>query len=456
MPEPEVQEPWIALDALLDAGRASEIEAYLQALPAGEVSRALLRLPADRRAAVLQSLSPEFGAHVLEQVPEFEAADLLEDIEPARAAAIVEELPSDERADILKDVEAEDAEQIMQRLSAPTANEARELTRYDDDTAGGLMITEFLRYPKERTVAEVVHDLRSRAEEYRGYDVQYAYVTGPAGVLVGVLNLRETILALDPTPIERLMIREPVAVSDRAELNELRDLFDRHRYIAMPVIDAGGRLLGVVRAVDVEEQLRERDNSDFRQSQGIVGGDELRTMPVWTRARRRLSWLSVNILLNIVAASVIAFFQDTLAAVIALAVFLPIISDMSGCSGNQAVAVSIRELSLGLVRPGELLRVWGGELLVGLINGAVLGLLIACVAWLWKGSWLLGVVVGGALAANTLVAVSVGGLVPLLLKRLKMDPALASGPILTTITDLCGFLLVLGLATTALPRLVQM
>lgn len=176
-------------------------------------------------------------------------------------------------------------------------------------------------------------------------------------------------------------------------------------------------------------------------------------MPLFNRAGRRLSWLSLNIILNIVAASVIALYQDTLAAAITLAVFLPMVSDMSGCSGNQAVAVSMRELSLGLVRPTELLRVLGKEASLGLINGLALGVLLGGVALLWQGNPWLGLVVGAALAANTIIAVSLGGLLPLLLKRLKMDPALVSGPLLTTVTDMCGFFLVLSFATLVLPRL---
>jgi magnesium transporter len=176
-------------------------------------------------------------------------------------------------------------------------------------------------------------------------------------------------------------------------------------------------------------------------------------MPVLLRSRRRLSWLSVNIFLNLIAASVIAFYQETLSAVIALAVFLPIISDMSGCTGNQAIAVSMRELSLGIVKPGEAFRVWFQEIRVGLINGLVLGILIGITAFIWKGNIYLGLVVGGALAVNSLVAVSIGGTLPLILKRMKVDPALASGPILTTITDMIGFFLALGFATIALSKL---
>ncbi|MBT8333090.1 MAG: magnesium transporter, partial [Deltaproteobacteria bacterium] len=191
----------------------------------------------------------------------------------------------------------------------------------------------------------------------------------------------------------------------------------------------------------------------FLRLSGIIGGEEFRTMPLAIRSSRRLSWLSINIVLNIMAASVIALYQDTLAAAITLAVFLPMVSDMSGCSGNQAVAVSMRELSLRLVKPKEIIWVLLKEAKVGIINGIVLGLLLGTVAYLWQGNIWLGVVVGGALAANTLVSVTLGGALPLILKRVKMDPALVSSPLLTTVTDMCGFFFVLSFAAAVLPKL---
>jgi magnesium transporter len=219
------------------------------------------------------------------------------------------------------------------------------------------------------------------------------------------------------------------------------------------VVDDQRRLVGVVLPNDVEEAGNKQKTKTFLRLSGIIGGEEFRTMPLFSRTGRRLSWLSLNIVLNIIAASVIALYQDTLAAVIALAVFLPMVSDMSGCSGNQAVAVSMRELSLGLVRPGELLWVLAKEAKVGIINGLALGLVLGGVAFLWKGNPWLGVVVGGALAANTLISVILGGMLPLALKRLKLDPALVSGPLLTTVTDICGFFFVLSFAAALLPKL---
>jgi len=209
-----------------------------------------------------------------------------------------------------------------------------------------------------------------------------------------------------------------------------------------------------VRRRAVLEAVADRAEADHLKAAGIIGGEELRSMPVLLRSRRRLAWLSINIVLNIMAASIIAIYEDTLTAVIALAVFLPIVSDMSGCSGNQAVAVSMRELTLGAAHPKDVMRVWRKEAMVGLINGLALGTLLGLAAWAWKGNPVLGLVIGGALAANTIIAVSIGGTVPLVLRQLNLDPAVASGPLLTTVTDMCGFFLLLSLASLVLPALI--
>jgi magnesium transporter len=224
-------------------------------------------------------------------------------------------------------------------------------------------------------------------------------------------------------------------------------VFRRYHYLAVPVISDDGTLLGVITQDDALRVAEKQADEELLRFTGIAGGDEFRVMPLRRRSGRRLSWLSINILLNVVAASVIALYQETLQAVIALAVFLPIISDMSGCSGNQAVAVSIRELSLDRIRPRDFLWVAGKELSVGLFNGLALGMIIGLVAWIWKGNGWLGAIVGAALWINTLVAVTIGGLVPLILRRFRQDPAIASGAILTTLTDMCGFFMVLGLAS---------
>jgi magnesium transporter len=318
-----------------------------------------------------------------------------------------------------------------------------------------LMITEYLRYSDVQAVQDVLDDLRANAEKYADYDVQYAYVLAEeTGVLVGVLRLRDLLLSRSQRRIAEVMIRQPHAVRVEDTLDRLAQFFDRHHFFGVPVVDQASRLVGVIRKSDVEEALAGRADTYSMRLQGIIGGEELRTMPLWTRSSRRLAWLAANVLLNLVAVSVIAVYEDTLAAVIALAVFLPLISDMGGNAGVQAIAVSIRELSLGLLKPHELLWVASKEASVGVINGIALGLLVGVAGWVWQQNPWLGFVVGAAMAINTVIAVIAGGMMPLVLKRFGCDPALAAGPLLTTITDMTGFFLVLSLATALLSRLI--
>jgi magnesium transporter len=446
------ERPWEELAELLESAPPSEVAACFHRLPSEEVPRVLSRLDVAEQCRLFAVLSPEAGARVLQDVPEIQAPELLEHLAPETAAGILKALPSDERADLIGALERDDAEAILELLHPREADAIRDLAGYDVSEAGGLMITEFLAYPAAWTNHQVMEDLREHLEDYGSYEMQYLYVVGPGRRLVGVVPLRRLLLAPRQQEIGRAMIRNPVTVPHHARLEEIQDIFDAHAFLGLPVVAEGGILLGVLTRRNVQEALSRRADSDFLKRQGMVE-EELRSMPLWRRSRGRLAWLSVNILLNIVAASVIALHQDTLQAVIALAVFLPIISDMSGCSGNQAVAVSMRELSLGVVHPREVLHVLWKEVLVGLINGVALGGMIGAVAWLWKSNPYLGLVVGTAMALNTLLAVCIGGVVPLLIKRAGRDPALASGPILTTITDLCGFMLILTLASLLLPHL---
>ncbi|MEM8836325.1 MAG: magnesium transporter [Planctomycetota bacterium] len=442
------------LAALIESGDRESAVAFLRVLDSSDELLAVSRLSDETRAKLLAMLEAEEAASLLQVLPEPQVIDAVERLDPQVAAEIVSELPSAEQADVLGELDETGAHAIIELLDQEDAADVRRLVEYEDDVAGGLMVTEFLAYDQHASVAHVITDLGENAEKYSDYDIQYTYVTDRLGALVGVLRLRDLLLSPRSRELRAIMIREPISVPDAMHLEDLARFFDDNRFFGAPVVDEQARLVGVVQRTAVEEALAEGSDDTFRRSQGIVGGEELRTMPLLLRSRRRLSWLSVNILLNIIAASVIALHQDTLEAVIALAVFLPIISDMSGCSGNQAVAVSMRELTLGVIKPTELLRTLYKEVTLGFINGAVLGGLIGLVALVWQGNAYLGLVVGGALMLNTIVAVCIGGSVPLLLKRLKVDPALAAGPILTTITDMCGFFIVLTFASMMLERLV--
>jgi magnesium transporter len=441
------------LSELIAAEDSVALTKFLDTLSPSETARSISRLTEEERLRLLGALSPEDAADVIEDIPQAQAADLVEDMPSEQAAAIMEELTSDHLVDVLGEMDEDASQAILAKMDRKDAEEARMLLEYAPDCAGGLMISEFLVYKIDNTIQDVLDDLQANRSEYVNYHVQYFYVVDRQEKLAGVLRMHDLLFPDRQTRLTQVMISSPLSVSDNASLQELQEFFEEHHLFGAPVVDDGRRLVGVVLPSAVAEAVNKRKTKTFLRLSGIIGGEEFRTMPLLSRSGRRLSWLSMNIALNIIAASVIALYQDTLAAVITLAVFLPMVSDMSGCSGNQAVAVSMRELSLGLVRPGELLWVLAKETRIGIINGLVLGLLLGGVAFFWKGNPWLGVVVGGALGANTLVSVILGGMLPLVLKRFKLDPALVSSPLLTTVTDMCGFFFVLSFAAAVLPKL---
>ncbi len=443
-----------SLHIAIEKSDAASAIKVLQQADYDETAKLIDRLSAEDRQALFGLLTPEQGAEVLEHVYYFQGADIIEELPAEVAAPFVAELDSDDRADLMNELDEEDSKAILDELDDDIAHETRRFMAYPDGTAGALMYSEFVSFQADMTVQEILNDIQTNREKYIEYGVQYAYVMDQGKQLLGVLPVRNLLFAGRQQLAADIMIPNPTTVRAYDTVEELEDIFEEHNYLGLPVVNKDGCLIGIVDRESTTEALQEAATEDLLKFQGLMGKEELRSMPLKVRSGRRLSWLSINIVLNLISATIIAMFTDTLEAVIALAVFLPIISDMSGCSGNQAVAVSMRELSLDLVSPREFGRVFVKESSVGLINGACLGILIGLIAWIYGSNAILGLVVGSALALNTTVAVCVGGFVPLLLKACRQDPALASGPILTTITDMCGFLLVLGLASLCLPYLV--
>ena len=445
--------PWEDLRLVLESENAEQLADFLESLSPSETALAVSRLNPTEQEKLLLLLDPSTAADVIEDIPEINAADMIEELPPKQAAAIVEELNSDLQADILAELDAEDAEAILQEMPPSEAEETRTLLSYPAESAGGIMTSDFLAYQEHASVGEIIKDLQINKEDYTDYEVPEIYVVDKDEKLVGVVKPQDLSLVPPTASIETVMVSAPVEAKEYESLEHLWGFFREHKLVGVPVTDATRRLVGIIVPEKLEKAIKKRTEKQFMVFSGIVGGEELRTMPLIKRSSRRLSWLSINIVLNIIAASVIAYYIDTLETAIALAVFLPMISDMCGCSGNQAVAVSMRELNLGLVRTTEVSRVIGKEISVGLLNGIALGALLGVIAFAWKGNAYLGLVVGGALMANTVVSVSIGGILPLFLKRMKLDPALVASPMLTTVTDMCGFFFVLGFATLLLSRL---
>lgn len=453
--EPVVSEaPWEALQENLEAKNETAVREIVARLDSDDQRRAVSRLDSDEKEQLIAILGPDEAADLLEHLVPQQAVEILEDLAPGLAADVVEELTEELGAELLREMDEEDSDAIIGELDDKgESEELRKRLEHDPKSAGGIMVSHFLAFGEDDRVGDVLRRLGEAAEEDKDLEVQYAYAVNAQKVLTGVLPVRELVRTSWKRSVAEVMIPEPLTVRLETPLEELRRIFDERAFVGLPVVDETGHLCGVVSRGAVRRASSTEQTDTFLKLSGIVGGEELRSMPFWSRCFRRLTWLGPNIILNIVAASVIASFEGTLQAVIALAVFLPIVSDMSGCAGNQAVAVSIRELTLGVIRSRDFLLVALKEGSVGIVNGIVLGILLGLAAFLWKQNIYLGLVVAAALSLNTVLSVLLGGLVPLGLKRAGVDPALASGPILTTCTDMCGFFLVLSFASACLTQL---
>lgn len=433
---------------LVAAGQvALAAERYQAVDPDPDATRALFGLlDTGEGAAFLGALTDEVKAReVLLWLPPEQSGAVLAELDAGVAARLVRGLPSDERADLLAQLGDEDQDAIQASLPAEARADAARLLKYEPDSAGGLMETELLSYPVSSLVRDAIRDLRTNREKYSSIGVQYMYLVDGQRRLAGVVPLRDLMLAPEDAPLSQLSRQSPAAVRDVDSTHDVALAFDEHPYLALPVVDEQGALLGVVNRADATQSEQEQTEDQYRVSQGIVGGEELRSMPVALRLRRRTAWLGVNLILCLGGAAIVAMHQETIAKAIVVAAVLPVISATSGNAAMQAAAVSIRELTLGIIEPRAWRRVLAHELLLALLMAIPLGGAVAVLARFWGAGWMVGEAVGLAMAVNACIAVGIGATCPLVLRRFRIDPALASGPISTTMADVTGFAITLGL-----------
>ncbi|MEM7680447.1 MAG: magnesium transporter [Planctomycetota bacterium] len=444
---------WRELESLLALDDPEAVLTFMRLLPHADTAYTVSHLSPDSRTRLMGLLTEQdvvFAADLLEHLDDGLAADIVGELPSERAAELVEEMDSDEQADVLAVLSEPRAEAILEAMPEPAAQEVRERLAFAPDTAGGLMITEYLAYPDTMDAKSVRADLRANRDKHGAFEVRYLYTIDQAGLLIGVVPMRELVVALPGEPLQKSSVAAPLSVSASTDLDDLEHLFDRVNFSAVPVVDDAGKLLGVVQRAAVEEALGEESREDLAKFGGIIRGQELRTMPSWSRAARRLAFLAPVALLTLVSASLVAAFEPTVAAMPILAAFLPVVAGICGSGGTQALAVSIREQALGLITMEDLLRVMGKEVAVGAISGVFLGAMMMGIIGLWRGSWPLAIAVGAAIPFAIVIAKCVGGCVPVLLRALRVDPAMASGPLVTTVADLASFLSTLGFAYLAM------
>lgn len=437
------------LDELVLLVREGRIETFLQRaweLEPADLADVLASLDEDERLELVRVLPAELSSQALVELPaEAHAEDIVAALDPEQAAEIVDELEDDDAADLLGELEPEAQERILAGVE-DRADVDRLLT-YDEETAGGLMTTHVVTVTDLDTVALALEAVRRQAEDFE--DVTEIFVVDTARRLVGTLSFKQLVVTSQPRLVRDVMEDADIRVGAEVDQEEVARIMSRYNLAALPVVDPNGRLLGRVTYDDVSDVSEAEATEDLLRFGGVSPDEELSAR--WSSAvRSRLPWLYMNLFTAFLAASVVLFFGRVLGSFPALTAWLGIVAGMGGNAGTQALAVSVRRLSLGQVPIDQSRAIITKEILVGITNGIAIGIVVAAVSVLLGQSWRFGLVVFLAFSGNLFVAGFAGSSIPVLLERLGVDPAVASSIFVTTFTDVCGFGLLLGLATTIL------
>jgi magnesium transporter len=410
-------------------------------------------------ADLLTDLSVDDAGDVLDEMVPQAAADVLEELRPAEAAALVAEMEPDQAADVIGALEPEERTAVLAALDPETALEVENLLIYEADTAGGMMTTDVASLPAGMTAGEAIETLR-KLYEALGSILSYVYVTDDAGRLVGVVSFRELVFARPSQGLDEAMMSDPVTVTPATDRAEVAELIHRYHLLAIPVVDDRQHLVGIVKFGEAIEAIQAEAGEDLAVMFG-AGDEESVFTPVLRSVRFRLPWNMFNLLAGFVTVFVIARFEGTLASYAILAAFMPLVAGLSGNSGAQAVAVTIRSIAVGQLPPGREMRAVRRELGIGLVRGviiATMGALLAAAAVVLLDPSASGNVSPARMAGIIFISMMVGFVtaaiagssIPLILRRLGLDPAMASNIFLTMITDAVGFGVFLLTATLLL------
>ena len=397
----------------------------------------------DDALAVLHDLSPSTVAGLFPHLQVTVASSLLSQLPPAFFNDVIPELESNQAATVILGMSAESQQKLIEQLPEKYREDIRELLTYPHNSAGRLMSTDVLALRKDLKVSEAIQRIRSLAVRKTPYS--YSYVVDNDKKLLGVITMRDLILAEPDTAIFEIMRTDVFAVNAFMDMEEVASEVSNRKYLAAPVVDMQGKLLGIVKANQLIGQVQKEATEDLLKMFG-AGGTEQTFSPIKYSLRKRLPWLHVNLVTAFLAAAVVAIFEDTIAQITLLAVFLPVVAGQGGNAGAQSLAVVMRGLVMREIPKQKYWTLIWKESKIGVVNGIIIGAVTAVIAYLWYGNYMLGVVISMAMIVNLFAAGLSGAAIPIIMKSLGFDPAQSSSIVLTTITDVVGFLAFLGFA----------
>lgn len=421
---------------LLEEYHASEIAIIFESISLEDQKKIIHLLPAELASEIISEMSHE--AH-----PE----ELLIEIDSEKRQEIIEELDYDDATDIISQMDAEDQHEILEEMDKEDAVNIRNLLTYPEDTAGGLMNTQVIKVDAEMSKKQAIDQIILQSEEIEEFYT--IYVVHDDDVLQGIVSLKDIIKAKASAKVADLVNTDFIYVRADVDQEEVADLISQYNLTSIPVVDVNMRLLGRVTFDDVIDVMEEENTEDMLKIAGVSEDEELSGN--WIEAvKSRLPWLILNLGTAFLASSVIRYFEPTVSKIVVLAGYMTIIAGMGGNAATQALAVTVRRITLSDLTDSQAYRTVIKELTVGFINGAVNGLIVFLFAYLYDDNPMLGLVIFMAMTGNLIIAGITGAGIPLLLKRVGIDPAIASSIIITTFTDVFGFLLLLGLASKLL------
>ncbi len=443
--QPETQRQ--QLTELLRSGRLQPIRRMLNALHPAEIAHLLESLPPTERRLIWSIVEPEVRGEVLVLLGQSVMDDLTDEMAVEDFVTAAEHMDTDDLADLLQDLPDRVTQQILRAMDQQDRERLESVLAYGEDTAGGLMNTDTVTVRADVTLEVVFRYLRLRGELPPNTDS--LFVVNRYEKLLGTLPLTTLVTSDAEKMVAEVMPDDIISINVDTPAAEVAQLFEIHDLITAPVVDDDGKLLGRITVDDVVDVIRDEAEHNLLSQAGLSEEDDV-FAPVWKSTRRRALWLGINLLTALLAAWVIGNFQATLEKVVALAVLMPIVASMGGIAGTQTLTLMIRGLALDQIGAQNTSWLLFKEISVGLLNGLIWSAVVAGITIVWFGSWQIGGIIAAALVINLVCAALAGVIIPLVMEKLHIDPALAGGVVLTTVTDVVGFLTFLGLATLLL------
>jgi magnesium transporter len=438
---------------LLRIGATANLLNLLQKQHPADLGQIFSELQDKDREATFSLLADRNGRLAMEAVSELgpeNGAALLATRSAEDIARLAQEIPSDDAAALIDNLPEELSAAVLNLMRPKELGVVENLLEYDEQTAGRIMNPHVFALSEDMTVGEAITELQSNRDVEM---VFYLYVVDERTHLVGVVSLRRLLLVSPETPLKRIMTADLISARVDMDQEEVARQVAAYNLLAIPVVDEENKLVGIITVDDVIDVIKDEATEDIYRLAGVAG-DERAFTPAGESLRKRLPWLGINLVTAFLAASVVALFEGTIEQIAALAVFMPIVAGMGGNAATQTLTVVVRGIALGELSWGNSRKALIKESIVGIGNGLVLGVIAAAVAWMTRGNPVLGLVLGAAMMINMFVAATAGTLVPLGLRAANIDPALASSVFITTLTDVFGFFVFLGLATVFASYLV--